>query len=444
MLGRRRSRSAPDAIDITERIRRRALDRQPVEPGAAANDSSRFPPARATGDDAPGPRGRPAKLLSFSQTPVYRLKDNAPVDAGELRQVLEVLTDRLEAQGPLGESRPELEGRIGGLIGEVLDDLKLRLNGREQTDLIDLLVDELIGLGAIERLLADETVSEIRVNGPGAISVQRRGRRQVTDMTFRNGSHLKTVVKRIAARAGRRIHEHRPMVDVPIAEDVWADILVPPLAMSWPSITIRKGVGEAITLDRMVRQGCLSADVAGALQVALRCRLNVVISGASESGKTTLLRALSKSADPVHRIVTVEDIGELRGGEAVDMMTTMAASRDPVLATLRAERPREALGRLEILASATGPEVSAQSCRAQVARAVDLIVQIERMADGERRVTRVTEIVGAGSDTIVTEDLFAYEQTGRVGAGRVEDAVRATGLKARFLARISHLRGVRK
>ena len=310
MLGRRRSRSAPEAVDITERIRRRALDLKPVGTGVPANSGNRFPPPRPAEADAPG--GRSAKLLSFAQTPVYRSYDSAPVERAELHQVLAVLSDRLEAQGPLGDSRRDLEGRIGALIDEVLVDLNLRLNSREQVDLVDLLVGELIGLGPLERLLADETVSEIMVNGPGAVFVERRGRLQSTDVAFRGAIHLMSVVERIAERAGRRIHELQPVMDVRVDEGVWANILVPPLALDGPTMTIRKVARETISLDRMVRQGNLSADMATVLKVAVRCRLNVVISGASGSGKTTLLGALSETIAPDERIVTVEDTGELR------------------------------------------------------------------------------------------------------------------------------------
>ncbi len=479
MLGRRRSRSAPEAVDITERIRRRALDLKPVGTGVPANSGNRFPPPRPAEADAPG--GGSAKLLSFAQTPVYRLYDSAPVERAELHQVLAVLSDRLEAQGPLGDSRRDLEGRIGALIDEVLVDLNLRLNSREQVDLVDLLVGELIGLGPLEGLLADETVSEIMVNGPDAIFVERRGRVQATDVAFRGAIHLMSVVERIAERAGRRNHELQPVMDIRIDDDVWANIVVPPLAVDGPTMTIRKVAREAISLDRMVRQGNLSADMATVLKVAVRCRLNVVISGASGSGKTTLLGALSESIAPDERIVTVEDTGELRlrhthvvsletrplnrigrgkvtqrqllrnalrmrpdrvvvdelrGSEAIDLVPAMSSGHDGVLTTLHAGRPREALGRLEILVPAASADVSARSYRAQVAQAVDLIVHVERMDDGQRRVTRVTEVVGLEDDTIVTQDLIAFAYTGTDDLGRVQGAFKATGLKPRFMDRV--------
>ncbi len=480
MLGRRRSRSAPEAVDITERIRRRALDLKPVGTGVPANSGNRFPPPRPAEADAPG--GRSAKLLSFAQTPVYRLYDSAPVERAELHQVLAVLSDRLEAQGPLGDSRRDLESRIGALIDEVLVDLNLRLNSRERVDLVDILVGELIGLGPLERLLADETVSEIMVNGPAAVFVERRGRLQSTDVAFRGAIHLTSVVERIAERAGRRIHELQPIMDARIDDHVWANIVMPPLAAGGPTMTIRKFAREAILLDRMVRQGNLSADMAAVLKIAVRCRLNVVISGASGSGKTTLLGALSETIAPDERIVTVEDtgelrlqqahvvsletrrlngigrgeitqrqlltnalrmrpdriiVGELRGSEAIDLITAMSSGHDGVLTTLHAGRPREALGRLEILVSEASPDVSARSYRAQVAQAVDLIVHVERMDDGRRRVTRVTEVVGLEDDTIVTQDLFAFAYTGVDDLGRVQGAFKTTGLKPRFMERVA-------
>jgi pilus assembly protein CpaF len=436
MLGRRRSRSAPDAVDITERIVRRALDPRRVEPREVANSGNRFPPPRAAAEPAPAPSGPSAALLSFTQTPVYRLQAAAPVDSDELNNVLALLSDRLETRGPLGESRHALEGRIGGLIEEVLEDLKLRLTNREQAELIDILIDELIGLGPIEKLLADESVSEIIVNGPDAIVVERRGRRQVTDLAFRGGFHLTTVLERVAARAGRRFHPQRPIAGARIADGVRVDIAAAPSAEDWPALTLRKAARDTVSLDRLVRQGSLSADVAAALKVALRCRLNVVVSGVSGSGKSVLLRALSGAIDPDERVMSVADIGALRGTAAADMVTAMARGRDGVLGKIRAGRPQEALGRLESLVAAAASDASTRSHRAQVARAVDLIVQIARMADGRQRVIRVTEVLGLADDMIVTQDLFVFERTGRDEAGRIEGTFAATGLKPRFRERL--------
>jgi pilus assembly protein CpaF len=289
-------------------------------------------------------------------------------------------------------------------------------------------------------------------------------------------------VERIAAGAGRRVHELQPILDARIAYGVWANIVVPPLAVDGPTMTIRKVACEAISLDRMVKQGTLSAEMAAVLRVATQCRLNVVISGASGSGKTTLLNAISEAIDPGERLVTVEDtgelqlrqphvvplesrplnriglgevtqrqllrnalhmrpdriiVGEVRGGEAIDLVMAMGSSQDGVFTTLHAGRPREALSRLETLVSTAAPDVSARSYRAQVAHAVDLIVHVERMDDGVRRVTHMTEVVGLEDDTIVTQDLFTFEGTGVDDRGRVLGAFKASGVKPRFMERAS-------
>jgi pilus assembly protein CpaF len=470
-------------IDITERIRRRALDLGALGGRVPANSGNRFPRPQSAHANASSSSTRPARLLSLADTPVYRVQTAATVPPEIVAQALASLSDRLEAEGPLAGSREALGRRIGGLLGEALEDLELRLSIAQQGELVERLLDELIGLGPLGILLRDATVTDIIVSGPEAVYVERRGRIQATDVTFRCPAHLMAVLERIAAVDGRRLEERQPLVDVRISDRVWANIVVPPLALDGPQVTVRKTACEPLTLERMVRQTNLSADMAAVLEVAARCRLNILISGVSGSGKTALLGALSEMIDPGERIVTVEDtaelhllqrhvvrlesrplsrlgrgethaqqllrnalrmrpdriiIGELRGNEAIDLITAMNSGHDGVLSTLHAGSPGEALDRLESLISVGGPSIPARSYRAQVADAVDLVVQVEPIDGGLRRVTRITEVVGLENDKVATKDLFCFAYDGVDRQGGVAGSLRVSGPSLRFMARAHH------
>ncbi len=494
MLGRRKSRSSPEAIDITERIRRRtpaggsssgssSASSVGVVPANSGNSFSRPRPARSK----PPRRGaKTAAVLSFKDTPVYRIQAGACVPRETLYLALAVLADRLESQGPMVDSRQEMWRRIGDLIGEVLDDLQVRLPQPKQSELIERLLDELVGFGPLGVLLADESVSDIMVNGPDAVYVKRRGRVQATDVAFRGPAHLAVVQERIAAAAGRRFGQRQSLLGLRVSDRVRADIIVPPLAPDGPQLTLRKGVRLPIALERMVKQGSLSAEMAEVLRVAVRCRLNIVIVGAPGSGKTALLDAMSELIHPRERIVTIEEtaelallqpqvvrlvgrlpsgavaegqsrlvrtglhlrpdrvvVGELQGNEANDLIMAMNDERNGLLATLSAGGTRAALSRLEALAFADGPSAPMPGARTRVAEAIDLIVQLERCDDGLRRVSEISEVVGLQGDTIEIRELFALEPSSRGHNGHATGRFKATGLSPYFMDRIRD-RGLRR
>lgn len=292
MLGRRKSRSAPNTIDIADRIRRRAVNAGSSAKQAPANGDGRLArrSAEAVGREATG--RAPAKVLRFTDTPVYHVQDDQAVSPAELHQVLAVLADRLEAEldGP-AVSRSELAREVVELTGEILGELQLRLNLQDQRQLVRRLLDELVGFGPLEALLADPTVTDIMVNGPDKVYVERRGRIQPTDVGFRNQAHLMRLARRIAKCGGCRIDESRPMANVRMADGSRVNVIIPPLAVDGPEITVRKPTRRRISLDQMVRQENLSYEMATVLRIAVRCKLNVVISGGTGSGKTTLLNA---------------------------------------------------------------------------------------------------------------------------------------------------------
>jgi pilus assembly protein CpaF len=321
------------------------------------------------------------------------------------------------------------------------------------------------------------------VNGARQIYVERRGRLELTDAVFRDNAHVMGVVTRIVAQIGRRVDEASPLVDARLADGSRVNIIIPPLALDGPSISIRKFAKTTIDLDTMARQGNLSPQMAALLKIAARCRLNVLISGGTGSGKTTLLNALSQLIAPDERIVTIEDaaelqlrqphvvrletrppnlegkgeigirdllrnalrmrpdriiLGEIRGGEAIDMLQAMNTGHDGSLGTLHANRPREALTRLENMVAMAGFSLPAVAVRTQIAAAVQLIVQVARMRDGVRRVSSITEIAGIEGETIVLKELFAFNVDGSDASGAVAGRFVGSQMKPHFAPRADY------
>jgi pilus assembly protein CpaF len=341
----------------------------------------------------------------------------------------------------------------------------------------------MLGLGPIEPLLGDEGITDIMVNGPKRVYVERKGKLELTDVVFRDNSHVMSVATRIVTQVGRRIDESSPLVDARLMDGSRVNIIVPPLAIDGPSISIRKYSKKSITLDVMSRQSNVSAAMASVLKIAARSRLNILISGGTGSGKTTLLNAMSQMIDPTERIVTIEDaaelqlqqphvvrletrpanlegkgeismrdllknalrmrpdriiLGEIRSSEALDMLQAMNTGHDGSLSTIHANRPREALTRLENLVGMAGIQLPAKAVRQQIAAAVHLILQISRMRDGIRRVTSVTEIVGMEGDVITTQELFAYQYEGELPDGRLKGSFNSAGLRPHFITRAEY------
>jgi pilus assembly protein CpaF len=398
-------------------------------------------------------------------------------------QVQPILLERIDVQAAVKLPRGELAAQIGELSAEILAELRIRLNGAEHRDLVTVLINDMLGLGPLEPLLADETVTDIMVNGPKQVYVERKGKLELTHVQFRDDAHVMNVALRIVTQVGRRIDESTPLVDARLMDGSRVNIIIPPLAIDGPSISIRKFSKKSITLDIMASTKNISTPMATVLKIAGRSRLNILISGGTGSGKTTLLNAMSQLIDHGERVVTIEDaaelqlqqphvvrletrpanlegdgeitmrdlvknalrmrpdriiLGEVRGSEAVDMLQAMNTGHEGSMCTVHANRPREALTRLENMIGLAGINLPAKAVRTQIAAAIDLIVQVSRMRDGVRRVTSITEVVGMEGDVITTQELFSFNFEGENPDGTLRGSFQPSGLRPHFTTKAEY------
>ncbi|MBI4496881.1 MAG: CpaF family protein [Chloroflexi bacterium] len=348
--------------------------------------------------------------------------------------------------------------------------------------LIQELCNEVLGFGPLEPLLSDPSISEIMVNTPNEVYVERSGVLEESGVRFRDDAHIMAIVDKILAPLNRRIDESSPMVDARLPSGYRVNVIVPPLALRGPAITIRKFFNDRFALDDMVRIGTLSQEVAEFLKACVAARLNILIAGGTGSGKTTLLNALSAFIPPGERVVTIEDpaelqlkgkhvvsletrpptiegkhqvtqrelvvnalrmrpdriiVGEVRAGEAFDMMQAMNTGHEGSICTVHANTPRDALARIENMVLMAGFDLPVRAIREQIASAIHLIVYIGRMRDGVRRITHVSEVSGMEQQTVTMQDLFVFEQAGIDKEGRILGRLTPTGLPPRFMERIT-------
>jgi pilus assembly protein CpaF len=398
-------------------------------------------------------------------------------------QIQPLVLEHMDVGAAAEMPRPAFEARLTGWVKELLAETKIQLNFTEQRELVESLIADMLGLGPLEPLIADETISDIMVNGPKQIYVERRGKLEVTDVQFRDNAHLMNICTKIVTRIGRRIDESRPLVDARLPDGSRVNIIISPLAIDGASISIRKFSKKSITLDSMAANLSISPQMATLLKIAARCRLNILISGGTGSGKTTLLNALSRMIDSTERTVTIEDaaelqlqqphvvrletrppnlegtgeinmrdllknalrmrpdriiIGECRGEEALDMLQAMNTGHDGSMSTIHANNPREALTRLENMIGMSGINLPSRAMRTQIASAVHLICQVNRMRDGTRRVSHITEVVGMEGDIITTQDLFTFQFQGETADGKLKGAFQPSGIRPTFLPRAEY------
>ncbi|HVB66373.1 MAG TPA: CpaF family protein [Acetobacteraceae bacterium] len=377
----------------------------------------------------------------------------------------------------------QLIGDVERLISELASQNRAQLNAREQRALANELVNDIVGLGPLEPLLEDDAINDIMVNGPNRVFVERRGKTVLSEVRFRDTSHLIGICQRIAAAIGRRVDESSPMVDARLKDGSRVNIVFPPLALDGPYVSIRKFSRTKIDLAQLVEFGALTPSVARVLQVAGRARLNVIISGGTGSGKTTLLNALSNFIDLAERVVTVEDaaelqlqqphvvrletrpaslegkgeitqrdlvrnalrmrpdriiIGEVRGGEAFDMLQAMNTGHDGSMSTIHANTTRDALTRIENMVQMGNMGLPSKAIRTQIVGAVDLIVQVERQRDGSRRVTQVTEVCGMEADVVALNDVFQFEVQGQREDGRLYGRYKVNPVPPTFMRRLAY------
>ncbi|MEP6921532.1 MAG: CpaF family protein [bacterium] len=391
------------------------------------------------------------------------------------------LINRMDLSKLAALSPEQITAEVSRLAEIVLSQEAMPLSIAERDRLVADVQHELFGLGPLEPLLADPTISDILVNSHRNIYVERRGKLEATNVAFKDDEHLMRVIERIVSSVGRRIDESSPMVDARLLDGSRVNAIIPPLSIDGPVLSIRRFGAEPLRMNSLIDNKALTQDIADMLKMCVSARLNVLISGGTGAGKTTLLNALSAYIPEDERIVTIEDsaelqlqqphvvrletrppniegrgevtqrdlvrnalrmrpdrivIGEVRGGEAIDMLQAMNTGHDGSLTTIHANTPRDALARLETMIQMTGMRLSDRAMRQQVAAAINLVVQVARLSDGTRRLTAISEITGMEGETITMQDIFMFERTGIDAQGNVIGRFRPTGIRPRFAERL--------
>ena len=387
------------------------------------------------------------------------------------------IIDKLNLSNLDKVDRKQAHGEISGILSELLEAEERPLTSQERSRLADEILDELLGFGPLEPLLADPTVSDILVNGPSEVFVERAGRLEDTDVKFRDDDHLLRIIDRIVVGVGRRIDESTPLVDARLPDGSRVNAVIPPITLDGASVSIRKFSKIPFDLERLVAIGAMTEDLSQILQGIVACRLNIIISGGTGTGKTTMLNAMSRAIGHTERIVTIEDaaelqlqqrhvvrmetrpaniegtgeitqrnlvknslrmrpdrivVGEVRGGEAFDMLQAMNTGHDGSITTVHANTPRDAVSRLEQMIGMSGMDLPIKSVRGQIASALDVIVQIKRFADGTRRVVSVQELTGMEGDVVTMQEIFRFDQHYIDNDGKVQGEFVLTGVRPAF------------
>jgi len=374
-----------------------------------------------------------------------------------------------------------VEDEIRKIVNEVIETEAKYLTRNERNTIARDIINETIGFGPITPLLNDPEINEVMVNGPDQVYVERHGKLELSDITFRDNDHLFHIIERIVAPLGRRIDESSPMVDARLPNGSRVNIIIPPLALNGPTITIRKFSDNPYTVNDLIRFGTMTAEVAQFLKACVEARLNIIVSGGTGSGKTTTLNVISSFIPSDERIVTIEDaaelqlkqnhivrletrppnvegkgavsirdlvrnslrmrpdriiVGEVRSGEALDMLQAMNTGHDGSLTTAHANSPRDILSRLETMVLMSGMDLPVRAIREQISSAIDLIVQQTRLKDGSRKITYITEVSGMEGDVITLQDIFVNKEEGLDNTGRVKGRLMPTGLKPGFMDKL--------
>ncbi|MEO0957372.1 MAG: CpaF family protein [Pseudomonadota bacterium] len=449
-------------------------------------DVQTAPERAANPQTAQKPEGTAERLKRMGVTTTQRLS-STETDAKRRRRLLNL---RVEMHGKLLDtlnlsaldkvSETELRHEIGEIVREELTDSDLVLSRPEFDGMVRELVDEVMGLGPLEPLLSDPTVTDILVNGFDNCYVERKGKLEKTNVQFKDNGHLMRIITKIVSAVGRRIDESNPWVDARLMDGSRVNALVPPCAVDGPLLSIRKFSKIPFTVDKLIGFGAFSEEMALFLHACVRCRLNIIVSGGTGSGKTTTLNALSSFISNDERIVTIEDtaelqlqqehvgrmesrpaniegsgavtirdllknalrmrpdriiVGECRGEEVIDMLQAMNTGHDGSMTTIHANSPRDSLSRLENMIGMSGIELPLKAVRTNISSAVNLIVQVNRMSDGKRRMVSITEIVGMEGEVVTMQEIFKFERYGTDGDGNIRGKYTATGIRSKYADR---------
>jgi pilus assembly protein CpaF len=392
------------------------------------------------------------------------------------------LLDEMNLSAVEKASHAELKATLSELVSGFVLEERLPVNSSELESLVEELIDEMTGLGPIEPLLKDPTISDILINTHECVYVERFGLLERVPLVFKDEAHLTRIVNKVVSAVGRRVDEAHPLCDARLADGSRVNVAVRPVAVDGPLVSIRKFSRRRFSLDRLVEVGALRPAVANLLAHVVKCRLSILVSGGTGSGKTTMLNALSEHISDKERLITIEDaaelqlqqqhvarmetrppniegsgeirqrelvknalrmrpdriiVGEVRGEEAFDMLQAMNTGHEGSMTTIHANSTRDALSRLEQMVGMAGFPMSQISIRSQVASAISLVIQLQRLSDGKRRVTQVSEITGMEGDVVQTQDIYEFVRSGVDSDGQVLGELRATGIRPKFLEQLN-------
>jgi pilus assembly protein CpaF len=418
------------------------------------------------------------RLVTIGDAGAFAKRDKHTDLKVELHQRL---LDLINLQALEQMSREQIEAEVGDIVAEELAKQNHALNHAERKQLVGDVLNELLGLGPLEPLLKDPTITDILVNGADKVFVERYGVLEPSPARFKDEKHLLRIIQKIVSAVGRRIDESSPMVDARLADGSRVNAVVPPLALDGSLLSIRKFARVPISMDRLIEIGSIPAQVSEVLRAVVGARRNVLISGGTGSGKTTLLNAMSAFIDDRERIVTIEDsaelqlqqahivrletrppniegkgeitqrdlvknalrmrpdriiLGEVRAGEAFDMLQAMNTGHDGSMTTVHANTPRDALSRIEQMIGMSGVDVPPRSARAQISSAINVVIQVARLADGRRKLISLSELTGMEGEVITMQEIFRFRQTGVTADNIVQGKFEATGIRPRFLDQV--------
>jgi len=435
-------------------------------------------PARSKRSDAEVRSAEEMRIVTVGDAGAFANRDTRTDLKLELHQRL---LDLINLQALDQMSRQQIEAEVGDIVYEELSKQNHALNNAERKALVSDVLDELLGLGPIEPLLKDPTITDILINGHANVFIERYGVLERTAVRFKDERHLLRIIQKIVSAVGRRIDESSPMVDARLADGSRVNAIVAPLAIDGASMSIRKFARVPIGMERLVEIGSVPAAVSEVLAAVVKARRNVLISGGTGSGKTTMLNAMSAFVDHRERIVTIEDsaelqlqqehvvrletrpsniegrgevsqrelvknalrmrpdriiVGEVRAGEAFDMLQAMNTGHDGSMTTVHANSPRDALSRIEQMIGMSGIDIPARSARSQIASAINVVIQVGRLSDGRRKLLSLSELTGMEGEVVTMQEIFRFRQTGLSPEGQVLGKFEATGIRPKFIEQV--------